>query len=137
MRTTSEKSSISRRSFLANAATVGVVLPSLLDVAVASSPVVVTEAEPLRLHRNESSYGLHPAAAEALRNAGSAKPHRYPIEEPTVLVEALAKRVGMTKENIVLGAGSLEILRMATEAFCSPSRGAIVAEPTFEAVVSF
>lgn len=137
MRTTSDKSSISRRSFLANAATAGVVLPSLLDVAVTGSPMVATEAEPLRLHRNESSYGLHPAAAEALRNAGSAKPHRYPIEEPTVLVEALAKRVGMTKENIVLGAGSLEILRMATEAFCSPSRGAIVAEPTFEAVVSF
>ena len=72
MQTTHKKSSLSRRSFLANAATAGAVLPSLLDAAVAGSPLVATEAEPLRLHRNESSYGLHPAAAEALRSTNAA-----------------------------------------------------------------
>ena len=99
MPTTKEKSPITRRRFLADAATAGVALPSLLDAAVAGSTATATEAEPLRLHRNESSYGLHPAAAEALRNAGGAKPHRYPIEEPTALVEALAHRLGRSEEH--------------------------------------
>jgi len=90
----------------------------------------------LRLHRNESPYGLSPAAAEVLRNALGLKPNRYPIEEPAALAEALAKRHGVTKEEILLGCGSIEILTMATGAFCSPSRTAVVAEPTFEAVVN-
>ncbi len=134
-----KESSVSRRSFIANAATVSLALPSLLDVAVteAAVPAIASEAEPLRLHRNESSYGLHPGAAESVRMAAAGKPNRYPIEEPNVLAEAIAKRHGVDKENVVLGNGSIEILRMATEAFCAPGRAAIVAEPTYEAVVSF
>ena len=71
-----------------------------------------------------------------LRNAIDPKSSRYPIEEPKALEEAIAKRFGVEKENVLLGCGSIEILRMATETFCNSSRPAVVAEPTFEAVVA-
>src|SRR5262249_52302943 len=93
--------------------------------------------EPLRLHRNESPYGLAPAAAQALKAAVDPKSFRYPIEEPKALEEAIAKRFGLEKENVLLGYGSIEILKMATEAFCNSARAAVVAEPTYEAVVSY
>ena len=135
-------SGVTRRSFIANAASVGLVLPSILDKGLAvSAPATavspLSETEPLRLHRNESSYGLHPGAVDAVRAAATGKPNRYPIEEPNALVEALAKKHGVDKENILLGNGSLELLRLATQAFCSPRRAAVVAEPTYEAVVSY
>ena len=92
--------------------------------------------EPLRLSRNESPYGLTPSATQAVRGAIDSSSYRYPIDEPRALEEAIAKRFGVEKENVILGCGSIEILRMATETFCNSSRPAVVAEPTFEAVVS-
>jgi histidinol-phosphate aminotransferase len=52
-------------------------------------------------------------------------------------VEALAKRFAVAPEQVLLGCGSTEILKIATETFCSPAGAAIVAEPTFEAVVTY
>ena len=106
------------------------VTPRSRNVEAAPAP------EPLRLSRNESPYGLSPSAAEAVRSAVDPKSFRYPIEEPKALEEAIAKRFGVEKDNVLLGCGSIEILRMATETFCNSSRPAVVAEPTFEAVVS-
>lgn len=136
------KRALTRRGFMANAAlgaaSIGIGLPSGLS-ALARYPEVDAGAggNALRLNRNESPYGLAPAAAEALRNAVDPKSSRYPIEEPKTLVEAIAKRFGVENDNVILGYGSTEILKMATESFCNSSRGALVAEPTFEAVVGY
>jgi histidinol-phosphate aminotransferase len=62
---------------------------------------------------------------------------RYPIEEPATLTEALAKRLGVANDQVLLGNGSVELLKIAAETFCSPSGAAVVEEPTFEAVVSY
>ena len=120
------------------AASIGLGLPSGLS-ALARYPEVDAGAggNALRLNRNESPYGLAPAAAEALRNAVDPKSSRYPIEEPKALVEAIAKRFGVENDNVILGYGSTEILKMATESFCNSAHGALVAEPTFEAVVGY
>jgi histidinol-phosphate aminotransferase len=120
------------------AASIGLGLPSSLSVT-ARYPEVDAGAggAPLRLNRNESPYGLAPAAAEALKSAVDSKSSRYPIEEPKALVEAIAKRFGVENDNVILGYGSTEILKMATESFCNSARGALVAEPTFEAVVGY
>ena len=134
------KRALTRRGFMANAAlgaaSIGIGLPSGLS-ALARYPEVEAGAggNALRLNRNESPYGLAPAAAEALRSAVGPKSSRYPIEEPKTLVEAIAKRFGVENDNVILGYGSTEILKMATESFCNSARGALVAEPTFEAVV--
>jgi histidinol-phosphate aminotransferase len=136
------KRPLTRRGFMASAAigaaSIGLGFPSNVS-GISRDPEVDTSAgpDPLRLNRNESPYGLAPAAAEALKNAVDPKSFRYPIEEPKVLVEAIAKRFGVEKENVILGYGSTEILKMATESFCNSARGALVAEPTFEAVVGY
>jgi histidinol-phosphate aminotransferase len=136
------KRAVSRRGFMANAAlgaaSIGIGLPAGLS-ALARYPEIDAGAggNALRLNRNESPYGLAPAAAEALRSAVDPKSSRYPIEEPKALVEAIAKRFGVENDNVILGYGSTEILKMATESFCNSARGALVAEPTFEAVVGY
>ncbi len=136
------KRALSRRGFMANAAlgaaSIGLGLPSGLS-ALARYPEIDAGAggNALRLNRNESPYGLAPAAADALRSAVDPKSSRYPIEEPKALVEAIAKRFGVENDNVILGYGSTEILKMATESFCNSARGALVAEPTFEAVVGY
>lgn len=132
-----EKPMISRRGFIvgaaAGAASLGVrSLPNTLaDTAKDAKP------QPLLLNRNESPYGLPPASIEAIQKVGLARSNRYPGAEARVLAEAIAKRFEVDKEQVLLGCGSTEILKMATEAFCSSSRSAVVAEPTFEAVVNY
>jgi len=136
------KSGISRRGFIAQAA-IGAAAASLGSPASLSAISRYPEFDaspgpnPIRLNRNESPYGLAPAAAEALKSAVDPKSSRYPIEEPKVLIEAIAKRFGVENDNVILGYGSTEILKMATESFCNSARGALVAEPTFEAVVGY
>src|SRR5205807_6625495 len=48
------------------------------------------------------------------------------------LVAALAAKYKAKPENIVLGAGSTEILKSAMRAFTSPTRSLVTASPTFE-----
>lgn len=93
-------------------------------------------ALPLRLARNESPYGLFSSAVEAMQNSRR-KANRYPIQEPIDLEAALAKRFGVTHEQVMLGCGSIEILKIATDEFTGPSLKPVVAEPTFEAVVAY
>lgn len=130
-----ESTAITRRGFIGalGVASMGSGLPSLVGTLDAK------EAEPavLRLHGNESPYGLPPASIQAIHSVAESRSPRYPMEEPAVLAEAIAQRLGVAKEQVLLGCGSVEILKMATETFCSPSGAAVVAEPTFEAVVSY
>lgn len=136
------RKALTRRGFVTNAAlgaaSIGVAFPSALRATSRYLEATVgAEREPLRLHRNESPYGLSPAASEAIKGAVDSKSFRYPIEEPKVLEEAIAKRFAVEKENVLLGYGSIEVLKMATEAFCNSAHPAVVAEPTYEAVVNF
>ena len=138
------KTSLTRRGFMTSAAlgaaSVSVALPSAFGATARGHNKVEATAvdrEPLRLHRNETPYGLAPAAAEALKAAVDSKSYRYPIEEPKALEESIAKRFGLEKENVLLAYGSIEVLKMATEAFCNSTRAAVVAEPTFEAVAGY
>jgi len=60
---------------------------------------------------------------------------RYPFnarEQEPVLIKALASKLGMTNDQIVLGAGSGEILSNAVRAFTSPTKPLATAWLTFE-----
>jgi histidinol-phosphate aminotransferase len=133
------KSTVTRRGFI-KGTTIGIAsvagLPSVLDSRT-RLPEATDAPAPLRLDRNESSYGLSPSSIQTLHSMAESVAPRYPRDEPAMLTEALAKRFGVAKEQVLLGYGSTEILKMATEAFSSPSGAAIVAEPTFEAVVTY
>jgi len=90
-------------------------------------------ASPLiRLDSNENPNGPGAKAFEAMRGMfGEA--NRYPDAEERVLVEAIARAHNVATENIVLGCGSSETLRLCVEAFTSPTKALISASPTFEA----
>jgi histidinol-phosphate aminotransferase len=91
---------------------------------------------PIRLSANENPYGPCQASLDALSRS-TADANRYPgtIEED--LRSAVAKHHGVAPEQIVLGCGSSDILRMADSAFVPAGRTLVVAEPTFEAVLLY
>ena len=155
--------SLSRRNFAklmgAGAAT-AVVRPGLgwAETAVPRSISAATSTI-VRLNSNENPYGPSPLALKAMTDAFSLV-WRYPDEHADALLDTLMKLHGVTREQIVLGDGSGEILKVCASAFTGPmtndakpvqlskpTRGPalqfvpgrgklIVADPTYEAIVN-
>jgi histidinol-phosphate aminotransferase len=87
---------------------------------------------PVHLDRNENAYGASEKAIAAIRESAS-QANRYP--EPTgALQEALASQHVVDAEQIVVGCGSSEVLRMVANAFLSQGKKLILASPTFELI---
>ena len=94
-------------------------------------PPGVTE---IRLSSNENPLGPGRNVLDAIvgqfPEAG-----RYPFNSTPAdsnLVAAIAALHKVKPENVVLGAGSQEILKSAVRAFTTPERGLVTASPTFE-----
>jgi len=89
---------------------------------------------PVRIDSNENPVGPGPAAAAALVgelvDAGRYPSNSLPSERD--LTATVARAFGLAPENVVLGAGSSELLRNAVRAFCSPQRPFVTALPSFE-----
>ena len=91
----------------------------------------------VRLSANENPYGPSPAAHQAM-NGSFDLCCRYPDEANDVLIEKIAKINGVNREQIVLGDGSSEILKLCAETFTGPTRGKLIAaDPTFEAILEY
>ena len=86
----------------------------------------------LHLDRNENAYGPAPKVIIAI-NSSTGKASRYSRSEGESLTDAIARFHGVHRDRVLLGAGSTDVLRMAAQAFLSPKRSLIVAEPTFGA----
>src|SRR5262249_20649331 len=54
-----------------------------------------------------------------------------------LLLGALAETVAVTEQEILLGAGTEEILRMSAAAFLGPKRKLVMATPSYEAVAAY
>ena len=104
--------------------------------AVAPLRLVARPTDVVRLSSNENPFGVSPSAASAMREAMTLAPY-YPDEAEDELIAALAKLHGVSSDQILLGAGSSEILRFASQAFVSPQRKLVMAEPTFELIGRF
>jgi histidinol-phosphate aminotransferase len=90
---------------------------------------------PILLNSNENAYGPLPdvlTLPNPFRDA-----NRYPDSSADALVAKLAKMHKVKPEQIVLGCGSTEILKLAASAFTGPGRKLITANPTFEALWSY
>lgn len=101
--------------------------------AVATFPSLVTRAAeraPVLLNSNENSYGPSPAALRALRDAVG-EVFRYPDDAESAVIEAIAAHHGVSADEVLLGNGSSDILRLA--AFAFPGK-LVTADPTFEAL---
>jgi histidinol-phosphate aminotransferase len=91
---------------------------------------------PIHLNYNENPYGPSPKAREAFA-ACAQSAARYPDRAYREVEDALAQIHGVQRENILLGCGSTEILRVADAAFLAPGKNIVAAEPTFEAVLEY
>jgi histidinol-phosphate aminotransferase len=114
-------------------------LPSLSETSrVPVQPVVrvASPANPIRLSRNESPYGPCEKANEAMRNAiGDA--NRYPEQGLDDLRAAISNLNGVRSEQITLGCGSVDLLRIAAETFVGPGKSLLMATPTFDAIAGY
>ena len=132
--------SISRRRFaqlLGAGAAVAVVRPHLSFAkptqSIATS--LTGGGNIVRLSANENPYGPSPKAFQAMTDSfGLAC--RYPDEHNNVLIEKLAKLNDVNHDQILLGDGSSEILKLCAETFTGKTRGTLVAaDPTFEPIL--
>jgi histidinol-phosphate aminotransferase len=130
---------ISRRGFakiLATSVSYTALRPSLSMAAPALRLVdKASAAAVVRLSSNENPYGPSPMAVKAMTEAFTLA-WRYPDEHEHVLVEALAKMHGVGSDQILLGNGSGEILKIAAAAFTTSGKKLVVGNPTFEAILA-
>src|SRR5215475_13286794 len=132
--------SISRRDFarlLGAGAAAAVVRPPLSFAKPTQSVATpLAEAGIVRLSANENPYGPSPKAFQAITDSfGLAC--RYPDEHNNVLIDKLAKLNGVNHDQVLLGDGSGEILKLCAETFTGSQNGKLVAaDPTFEAILT-
>jgi histidinol-phosphate aminotransferase len=86
----------------------------------------------IRLNRNENAYGPSPKVQDVIRSSSGA--NRYALRESRSLLEKIAGLNHVKPEQVLLGCGSTEILRMACFAFLGGDKQLIQASPTFEAI---
>jgi len=83
-----------------------------------------------KLASNENSLGPSPLAIAAIkRELGNV--NRYPDGNSFYLRRALAKKLKLYPENLIIGNGSDELIVLALKAFINPGDEVIIAEPTF------
>src|SRR5215471_5892405 len=131
--------SISRRDFarlLGAGAAAAVVRPSLSFAKATQSVTPLAEGGIVRLSANENPYGPSPKAFHAITDSFRVA-CRYPDEHNNVLIDKLAKLNSVNHDQILLGDGSGEILKLCAETFTGPQNGKLVAaDPTFEAILN-
>src|ERR1700751_5994551 len=70
----------------------------------------------IKLASNENPFGPSPKAVTAMR-AAIESGHIYPDGGGVHLRDAISKRLGLSRENIILGNGSNEIIEFVAHAF--------------------
>ncbi|MFL6542182.1 MAG: pyridoxal phosphate-dependent aminotransferase [Chthoniobacterales bacterium] len=129
---------ISRRRFahlLGIGAAAAVVRPRI-SLAAEPEASATRPSGVIRLSANENPYGPSARALEAMKgDFGDCC--RYPDEQNDRLIESLAKLNGVSRDQILLGDGSSEILKICAAAFTGRDRKLAAADPTFEALLDY
>src|SRR5947209_18026386 len=113
--------------------------PQLRDLAVyePGKPIEQTarelDCDPgaiIKLASNENPLGPSAKAIEAMR-AGLENAHLYPHGASSYLREAIAARLGVSPENVILGNGSNEVIEFLGHAFLDRTDDVITSEHAF------
>ena len=113
--------------------------PQLRDLAVyePGKPIEETArelgidpAEIVKLASNENPLGASPKAIQAMRVALE-NAHLYPDGSGFCLTRAIAAKLGLKPENVILGNGSNEIIEFLGHAFLSPGDDVITCQYAF------
>jgi histidinol-phosphate aminotransferase len=94
------------------------------------------DSQMIHLDKNENAYGPSDQVSAAMRS-GIGTANRFPESESEGLVDQIAAFHGIAREQVVLGCGSTEILRMCSGAFLGPGRKLVTATPGFEPVAQY
>ena len=86
--------------------------------------------DPIRLSSNENPYGPSPLARKAMAEAVNIS-NRYQWTSGTELISAIAAKNSVTADNILIGAGSTEILDLVIQFIALKKGSFVVADPTF------
>lgn len=90
----------------------------------------IPEDQIIKLDANENPYGLSPKAMAAVQSLAPDIPI-YPDPASLNLREALAPRLGVAEDQIVLGAGADELIELLFKLFIAPEEAVINCPPTF------
>ena len=104
-----------------------------LDGPVLERSVSVDSDRLIHLDNNENAYGPSTRTVEAIR-AALTRVNRYPTTQAEELTEKIGSFHGLNAEQVVLGCGSTEILRMACDAYLGSGKQMLQSTPTFEAL---
>jgi histidinol-phosphate aminotransferase len=122
---------LSRRNFsklVGVTAAYAAIRPGSLKAAPSPPPANI-----VRLSSNENPYGPSQAALKAMTD-GFSLAWRYPDEHADMLADELARLHGVPGNQILLGDGSGEILKVAAAAFTGKDKKIVTANPTFESI---
>ncbi|HEX4803820.1 MAG TPA: aminotransferase class I/II-fold pyridoxal phosphate-dependent enzyme, partial [Myxococcaceae bacterium] len=134
---------LTRRTFLEALGT-GTAAATALQLPFAGSTRAATPAvsaggsaaPPILLNSNENAYGPSARVSAAIRDAVGAA-NRYPDAARREFIERVAARHRVSEKQVLVGCGSVEILRVAVQAFTGPGKKLIMASPTFEVIGHF
>lgn len=88
-------------------------------------------AGPIRLTSNENPYGPSPMARKAMADAILSS-NRYPWDNTTALREQIGGRYSLSRDHVLMGAGSSEILGLVAQYAALSKGNAITAFPSFQ-----
>ncbi len=133
---------LSRRGFL-HLTALAAATTAVLDVPALPAPLQVQAAhsgdfppDAIKLSNNENAYGPSPKSLAAMQTA-VAEGNRYPDRYNRQLIESIASHHKVSKDRVLLGCGSMDLLRAATAAFLGPGEALIMPQPTFEAIAEY
>lgn len=133
---------LSRRGFL-RSASIAAAASAVLELPALAAPLQVEAAHrgdippgAIKLSNNENAYGPSPRTLAAMQTA-IVEGNRYPDRYNHQLVESIAAFHKVKSERVLLGCGSMDILRAATGAFLGPGKALIMPQPTFEAIAEY
>ena len=112
------------------------VSPKLLQGVTGGRLKGFSRADAILINSNENPYGPSPRAIAAITGSETVA-CRYPDDLYARAIRSIANLHHVDPENVALGCGSTEILRVCDAAFVGPDKQLVVAEPTFEAVTYY
>ncbi len=91
---------------------------------------------PILLNKNENAYGPSNSVTAAMREALNFA-NRFPDADSEILQDRIASLHAVKPEQVILGCGSTEILRIAAAAFLGAGKKLVLASPTFEPIAQY
>jgi histidinol-phosphate aminotransferase len=98
-------------------------------------PLYAADPSMLIISSNENPVGPGKTVMDAVKKslgATGAPAGRYPFSNENDLVDAIAAKWKVKRENVLIGCGSTQILRTSTQVFTSKDRALVGSIPTYE-----